>query len=85
MVWEGMWQGKKRNKEVISMAARKGKMVFVLLNEDNGTYESFETEEELTDFLKEEDFDRNELEDVIVVEVETEYEVTPSYELEEVE
>lgn len=62
-----------------------GETRYVLLNEDTGTYETFDTEEELIEFLKEEDFSSSELNDLRVISVDAEYEVTPSYELEEVE
>jgi hypothetical protein len=66
------------------MSALKGNTLFVLLNEDNGTFETFEDEDDLKEFLEDEEFTRSELKDLRVVEVSSEYEVTPSYELEEI-
>ena len=67
------------------MAARKGYMSYILLNEDNGTYETFESRAQLMDFLEDEEFSKKELRELQVIGVSGEYKVTPSFELEEVE
>ena len=57
---------------------------YILLNDETGTFETFSDEDELVEFLKDEEFSPSELREIRVFSVDTEYEVTPSYELEEV-
>lgn len=67
------------------MTAHKGSVSYVLLNEENGTFDTFESEADLFRFVKREGFDADELEDLRVLEVTQEYEITTRpYELVEV-
>jgi hypothetical protein len=65
------------------MTATKGNAKFVLIDNYNDLSEIFETEAEVETYLQEE-FD-GDVEDVRVFEVDTEYQVTKKYELEEVD
>lgn len=68
-----------------NMSARRGNAEYVLLNEENGTFETFDSEEDLQEFLEEEGFDTDETKELRVLSVDTEYRVNvKSYELEEV-
>lgn len=70
----------------MKMATEIGEAKFVLIDEANDVFETFESEEELEEYLEEEGYDEDEVEDLRVFKIETEYKVNAdsSYELEEV-
>lgn len=65
---------------------KKGKVEYVLIDVENDSYETFESMEDIEEYLDEEDYSEEDLEAVRVFAVETEFEVTldSEYNFEEV-